>query len=238
MSATVLRACLGAALLLCAPAIARAHLGHQIARAERDLKLDVAGNEARVVVSLTLGDREGARLLEAADANADGSVDGSERDLYLAQWAEGLRSELPVEVDGTEQAVTFGEPYMDPIGRVRAVPVTVELVARVPLDGGREVVRITDAMVRREVYDRTDVAFRARDGATIVASGADGEPTSLTPDLAYGPDVHAGEAVVITALVETPARPAPLWHLVGIAAALALVALFVVALRRRRRRVA
>lgn len=222
-------------LLACAPALdARAHLGHAIARAERYLKLDVAGHEARVVVSLTLGAREGERLLEAADTSGDGRVDEAERDAYLAEWAAGLREELPVEVDGAAREITFGEPYLEPVGRVRAVPVTVELVARLPLEGGRQTVRITDRMVRREVYDRTDVAFRVRDGASLVASGAETDPGEPTADLAYGPDFREGEPVILTAIVETPARPTRPWHLVGLAGALLAVVLFVVAIRRRR----
>lgn len=225
-------------LLACAlPCTARAHLGHVIARAERYIKLDVAGNEARIVVSLSLGEREGLRVLEAADTSGDGTVDEVERDAYLAQWAEGLRTELPVEVDGTARELAWGEPYLDPVGRVRAVPVTVELVARLPLEGGRQGVTITDRMVRREVYDRTDVAFRVRDGASLIASGAEPEPSAPTPELAYPADFHEGEPVVLIAILETPARAArPPWHLVGLAGALLAVAIFVIVLRRHRAR--
>ncbi|MCZ7683347.1 MAG: hypothetical protein M5U28_32990 [Sandaracinaceae bacterium] len=140
-----------------------------------------------MVVSLTLGAREGERLLEAADTSGDGRVDEAERDAYLAEWAAGLREELPVEVDGAAREITFGEPYLEPVGRVRAVPVTVELVARLPLEGGRQTVRITDRMVRREVYDRTDVAFRVRDGASLVASGAETDPASPRRTWPTGP---------------------------------------------------
>lgn len=224
------------ALLACAPALAHAHLGHEIARAERYLKLDVAGHDARVVVSLTLGEREGERLLEAADTSGDGRVDEAERDAYLALWAQGLREELPVEVDGVAREVTFGEPYLEPVGRVRRVPVTVELVAHLALEGGRQTVRVTDRMVRREVYDRTDVAFRVRDGASLVASGAEADPDARTADLAYGPDFQEGEPVILTAIVETPARATRPWHLVGLAGALAALVLFVVVIRRRRAR--
>ena len=59
------RALLGLALLLWASP-ASAHVGHVILRAERYLKLDVAGRDARVVVSLTLGEGEGRRVLELA----------------------------------------------------------------------------------------------------------------------------------------------------------------------------
>lgn len=215
------------------PASARAHLGHEIARAERYLKLDVAGHTARVVVSLTLGAAEGGRVLRAADADGDGRVSEAERDAYLADWGNGLREELPVEVDGVRQELVFAEPYLDPIGRVRAVPVTIEMVARFDLGGGRQSVRIRDAMVRREVYDRTDVAFRARDGARIAASGF-GDEADPTPDLAYGPERARGQPVVLRAIVESPERPVELsWPwLVG--AAVAVLALAGVLFVRRR----
>ena len=93
---------------------ARAHLGHEIARAERYLKLDVSGHSARIVVSLTLGQREGARVLAAADTDASGDVSEAERDAYLTQWGEGLRSELPVRVDGAPLSLVWSEPYMEP----------------------------------------------------------------------------------------------------------------------------
>lgn len=215
---------------------AHAHLGHVIARAERYVKLDLAGRSARVVVSLTLGAREGARVLAAADADSSGDVSVAERDAYLAQWGAGLEAELPLRVDGEPQALSWGEPYMAPVGAVRPVPVTVEMVARFDLGGGRQTIRLDDRATRREVYDRTDVAFRVRDGATLVASGAGEAPTEPTPDLAYAPDFDGGAPVILTAVVETPARPpeAP-WTAIAIAAALALGGLAFALVRRRRR---
>jgi hypothetical protein len=199
---------------LITPLAARAHLGHDVARAERYLKLDVAGNTARVVVSLTLGPAEGARLLQAADADGDGAVSDVERDGYLAAWGRALTGELPIEVDGERQTVSWGEPYFEPVGPVRALPVTVEMVARVELTGGRQTIRVTDGMVRREVYDRTDVAFRARDQARLVASGTDASPSEPIADLAYLPGTIGGEPVVLTAVVETPERPGEVsWRL-------------------------
>lgn len=214
---------------------ARAHLGHEIARAERYLKLDVSGHAARIVVSLTLGEREGARVLAAADTDASGDVSEAERDAYLTQWGEGLRSELPVLVDGAPLSLVWSEPYMEPIGPVRPVAVTVELVARFELAGGRQTIRIEDRVPRREVYDRTDVAFRARDEATLIASGAGEAPAEPTPDLAYAPDVSAP---TLTAVVETPPRsPDMPWSAIAIGAGLVLAVLLVaLALRTGKRR--
>jgi hypothetical protein len=221
----------GLAALLTIPA--HAHLGHVIGRAERYLKLDLSGNSARVVASLTLGEREGARVLAAADTDVSGDVSETERDAYLAQWGEGLRTELPVQVDGAPLALTWGEPYMEPIGPVRPAAVSVELVARFELSGGRQTIRIEDRALRREVYDRTDVACRLRDGAMLIASGIGEAPSEPTPELAYAPDLSAP---VLTAIVETPARsPEVPWMAVAVAGGLALAGLVVALVVRKRK---
>lgn len=213
---------------------AHAHLGHSITSAERYLKLDVSGREARVVASLSLGPGEGLRVLRAADTDTNGEVSEAERDAYLAAWAEGLAGELPVFVDGERVPLVWGEPYLEPAGPVRAVPVTVELVAHFTLGGGRETVRIEDRMIRREVYERTDVAFRARDGAQIVASGVGDEVTEPTADLAY--TSARAEPVVLTAIVDSPEAAAtlPWWAIAGGVLAIALIAAALVWLRAGR----
>jgi hypothetical protein len=217
---------------LAAPA--HAHLGHVVLRAERYLKLDVAGNRARVVVSLTLGAEAGRRVLAAADADGDGEVDPAEADAYLAEWGRGLADELPVRVDAEPVRVAWGEGYFDPVGPVRAVPVTVEMIARLELDG-EQTVTIEDRMVRREAYDRTDVAFRARDGAELLASGADPSPSDVVEDLAYGASFRDGEPVTLTAVLRTPERPPAVpWG--GVLAGVALLAAGVAVFERLRRR--
>jgi hypothetical protein len=225
---------IAAVWLLAAPAAA--HIGHVILRAERYLKLDVAGNGARVVVSLTLGEQEGRRVLEAADADGDGEVDAAEADAYLAQWARGLGAEVPIRVDGEPVDVDWGEGYFDPVGAVRPVPVTVEMIARLELEG-EQTVTIEDRMVRREVFDRTDVAFRAREGAELLASGADDAPSEVIEDLAYGASFRDGEPVTLTAVVRTPERPLEVpwvWVLLGGAGLVIGLVVWVVARRRRR----
>lgn len=213
---------------------ARAHLGHEVVRAERYLKLDVSDHAGRLVVSLTLGAGEGARLLASADTDADGAVSEAERDAYLAAWGEGLRSELPVSVDGVVLELTWGEPFLDPIGAVRPTPVTVEMVARFELGGGEETVRIEDRMVRREAYDRTDVAFRVRGEAQLVRSGVGEAPSEPMEDVAYGREIAPDAPVVLTAVVETPPRRGWLpWLGLG-AAAFALLALGAYFARRSR----
>jgi len=191
---------------------AHAHIGHVIMRAERYLKLDIAGNDARVVVSLTLGADEGRRVLEAADASGDGEVSAPEADAYLAQWAQGLATELPVSVGSQPLELTWGEGYFEPIGAVRRTPLTIEMIARFELEG-EQTVRFEDRMVRREVFDRTDVAFRTRDGARLLASGVEGEADQPTTDLSYPGSFREGaESVPLIARVSTPSiRPASWW---------------------------
>jgi hypothetical protein len=216
---------------------ASAHLGHVVLRAERYLKIDATASEARLVVSLTLGPSEGRRVLEAADADGDRTVTRAEADAYMAQWGEGLETDLPVTVDREPVDVAWGEAYFDPIGAVRETPMTVEMVAHIPLDGGRRAVTMRDAM-RREAFDRTDVAFRARDGAELVASGLTAEPMSITPTLAYGPDLPAPEGGhFITAVVELPLcapEGPPWWAWIAGGATLLAAAAAYAALRRRR----
>ncbi len=174
--------------VLLAPMVASAHLGHVILRAERYLKLDASDADTRLVVSLTLGADEGARVLGAADADGDHVVSQAESDAYLAQWGEGLRTDVPIEIDGAAFDATWTEGYMEPIGPVGATPLTVEITAHLPLTGRDHLVRFRDRM-RREVFDRTDVAFRAHDGAEIVTCGPGDEPTGTQNDFSFGASV-------------------------------------------------
>ena len=176
-------------------------------------------------------------MLEAADGNGDGRVDAAERDAYLSQWAEGLAEEVPVFLDGERVPVTWGEGFLDPIGRVRRVPVTVEMVARVELAGGEQTVRFEDRMVRREIYDRTDVAFRTRETAELLGSGVGEPPTDVVRDFVYDGDFREGAPVPIVARIRTPQpEPPARWPALVGAGVLALVAGASLWLRRRGRR--
>jgi hypothetical protein len=200
------RALLAVAVTTAAAPVAWAHLGHVVVRAERYLKIEATPEEARVVVSMSMGPGEMYNVLAAADADgdADGQVTPEEARAYLARWGEGLTEELPIELNGRRVEVTWGDGHLGPLGPVRAVPGIVEMVARVPLDGGQHTLVVRDRM-RPEVADRTDVAFRVRDGAELIASGATAEPDRPIADLAYGPDlVAAGKADAITAVIEVP----------------------------------
>ncbi len=193
---------LGLTLILAPTTLASAHLGHEVQTAERYLKLDVADDHARVVVSLMLGPAEAARVLAVADrdaGNGDGTLTEAEADAYMAGWGEGLATELPIEVDGQPVAVTWGEPYLDPTGPIAARPATVEMVARFPLGAGTHRITFRDHM-QRDSYDRTDVAFRVRDAAELLASGAEEAPEDRVPTLAFagsrGPEVFTARVRV------------------------------------------
>lgn len=230
-----------AALVMGVVPVASAHLGHVVVRAERYLKIEATPDEARIVVSMSMGKGEMARVLAAADAEGtrDGRVTSEEAQAYLDRWGEGLAEELPVELNGRRVKVRWGEGHMAPLGRVRAIPGVVEMVARVPLDGGRHTLVVRDRM-RPQVADRTDVAFRVRDGVDLVASGAAEEPDRTIADLAYGPEAAAeGRADALTAVLEVPGpsrrQRTATYGAFGLLA-MAAVASWV-ALRRRGRRV-
>lgn len=227
------RVALGVVLATLAIAgVARAHLGHVILRAERYLKLDASEADTRLVVSLTLGPSEGERILAAADANGDRNVTSAEADAYLAQWAEGLRTDVPIEIDGAPFAATWTEGYLDPIGAVGPTPLTVEITAHLPVMGREHEIRFRDHM-RREVFDRTDVAFRAHDGAELLASGAGESASEPTPDLGFVRGDAGADA--FTARVRYPARSDLDLRGVGAAVgALVVIVLGVVLVRRRR----
>lgn len=212
---------------------ASAHIGHTIARAERYLKLDATEADTRFVVSLTLGAEEGRAVLEDVDTDDDGTVSERESSAYLATWAEGLATELPIEVDGAPLAVEWTDGWLDPLGPVAAVPVTVEMVAHLPLEGREHTVSIRDRMVRREVFDRTDVSFRAHDGAEFLAAGTSEAPGGIVEDEGFlrgGPTLE-----VLTARVRYPARSAVGPGAIGVSVgALVGVGLIVLLLRRRR----
>jgi hypothetical protein len=214
---------------------ARAHLGHVVLRAERYFKVDASAEETRVVVSLTLGADEGRRLLDGADLDRDGAVSQAEADAYMLQWAAGLAEELPIEVDGAPVELVWGEPFLDPIGPVRATPLTVEMVARLPTPGREHQIVLHDRMVRREVFDRTDVAFRAHDGAELLTAGAgpaaQGRETTLSYGRAAGPAPDA-----LSARIRYPSHSEPTSEWVWVAALLLATLVGAVGIRWARRR--
>jgi hypothetical protein len=226
-----------AVIAVAAPA--RAHLGHVVQRAERYLKIEGSAEGVRIVVSLTLGPDEAIRVLDAADADGDGTVTQPEADDYMRSWAEGLGTELPIELDGEPVRVEWAEPFLDPVGPIRPLPASVELVTRVPAAEGVHVVTVRDRM-RAETFDRTDVSFRVRDGARLLRSGPGDRPTESVRQLAYGPAGTRNYVDVLTAELELPAasdptdsRPRTPWWIGAVAAV--VLGLVLIAVRGGRR---
>lgn len=228
-----------ATLTLAQASIASAHLGHLVQQAERYLKVDVSGYRVRLVVSLTLGARETARVMQQADVDGNGWVSPEERDAYMALWGAGLREELTVQVDGTPVDVEYAEPFMQPIGEIVATDGAVEMVGTFVLDGGDHTVVIADGMPL-EPYDRTDYSFRARDGATMLASGVGNAATEVLEHASVHRGMPYPESFMLR--VRVPERPRSVrerallalpWVL-GVGGALVLVVV-VAKLRRRAR---
>lgn len=212
---------------------AHAHVGHVVMRAERYLKLDASEADTRLVVSLMLGEVEGERVLADADANGDRSVTPEEADAYLRQWAEGLRTELPVWIDRAPVSLVWTEGWLDPLGRVRRTGVTLELVAHLPVEAREHRIEVEDRMVRREIFDRTDVAFRAHDGARLAACGIEPEPSGCEDaDFAFVRGGVQPSRFVVQVLY--PDRPERLsWEaLAGALAGLAVLIALALASRR------
>jgi hypothetical protein len=223
------------ALVLAPAASAAGHLGHIVLSGERYLKLDASEADTRLVVSLTLGASEGRRVLESADADRDGELTQAEADAYLADWGRGLRDELPIEVDGERIEVSFAEPYLDPIGRVAPVPVSVEMVAHLPITAPEATIVVRDRMVRRESYDRTEVVFRGHDGAEVVRSGRGEASTARDLDLAFGPSMGVPMPDAVSMHVRYPDRSHDASPWIFGAVGVAGIALLSLVVRRARR---
>jgi hypothetical protein len=225
----------GCALVLSVATPAAAHFGHVVVRAERYLKLDVNAAGARLVVSVSLGPEEMARIQTAADADGDGNVSEPEKDAYMNEWATGLATELPVTVDDVPVPVRWAEPFFEPTGAVRPEPGTVEMVGTFDLAGGEHAIAVRDAM-RIEPYDRTDVAFRARDPAVLLASGiGDASPTELVAEVAYGRELPASERVLrARARLPEAERTSAIPIAVGVAVAIGVLAVVLFVRRRKR----
>ncbi len=162
------------ALLAAWASSGRAHVGHDVLRAERYLKVHIEAEGVRVVASLILGEQETIQAMHAADADGDGVVSQEEADGYMARWGEGLSQELRITIDGEQVDVPWGEPYFDPLGSIAPLPGAVEMIGRIPLDGGEHTLELRDGM-QREKFDRTDVVFQVGEGAELKLAGPVGE---------------------------------------------------------------
>jgi hypothetical protein len=212
---------------------AHAHLGQVILRAQRYLKLDASDADTRLVVSLTLGPSEGERVLAEADTDGDHVVSEAESTAYMAQWGESLETDLPVEIDGAPIHAGWTDGYMDPIGPVAPMALTVEITAHLPVPRREHVVRFRDRM-RRDVFDETEIAFRAHDGASLVSAGPGEQPTGVENDLSFVRPTEPPE--VLTASLRFPNHSDASPTNVAVPIAIGVVLIVGVALYRRRKR--
>lgn len=222
-------------MLFAAPAFA--HVGHDVQRAERYLKFELEGSQLRVVVTMTLGRTAMLGALQRADENHDGTVSRQESEAYLAAWTASLSDALPLFVDGERVPLTWGSPYMAPIGVVTQVEGAVEAVAVLPFDAQlfdeEHLVVLQDHMEVPE-FERTDVRF---------VGDAEAMPlVGLTDDLAAAPEVELsgthelsflpGQGQVHLAMVVV--LPGNRWPF-ALAGAVILTGLSLLVLWRRRR---
>ena len=138
-----------------------------------------------------------------------------ERDAYLAEWGRGLREELVVQVGGEPVPVAFTDAYLQPTGEVVAADGAVEIVGHFVIPGGGEApvtIQVRDGM-RVEIFDRTDFTFRARDGATLQATGLGSAPAAdaaqaarVFEQFAVSPrQPYPGEFFAVASIPEAPA---------------------------------
>lgn len=198
---------LGSALVLGGASVAAAHQGHPILRAERTIKLEADGLEGvRMVVTVNYGVEEMLRVMRSADADGDGSLDRREIEDAMLEWAETLRREMPVRLDGSFARVGYVQPFFEPTGAIQLRPGTLELTGIIRVGAGQHRLFITDDMPS-DRFDRTDVMFTATNEAHLIASGPTEVPTEVTPSFAYGRTTDRPRVHSIGMVVEMPQPP-------------------------------
>lgn len=185
-------------------AVASAHQGHPVLRAERTLKFEADGEEGmRMVVTVNYGTEEMLRVARRADANGDGTLDRREIEDTMLDWADTLRRELPLRLDGSFARVDFVEPFFEPRGRIELRPGTLEMTGIIRMPAGRHELFVTDDMPGDQ-FERTDVMFTATNGARLLASGPTEVPTEVMPSFAYGRNTERRRVNSIGLHVEMP----------------------------------
>src|SRR5690606_9298437 len=96
-----------------------------------------------------------------------------------------LDDELTLELDGQRIDARWGEAYFEPIGAIDGTPATVEMVAHIPMSGGRHTVRLRDEMPTA-AFERTDFVVTTRDGAMLLQSGRGESPSGAQRSIVAG----------------------------------------------------
>ncbi len=73
------------------------------------------------------------------------------------------------------------------------------MVARIPLDGGVHRIVLRDGM-RRETFDRTDVAFTSQPGGEVLSAGPGPNPTEALTHLAFDAEAEGSPETFVVEL--------------------------------------
>ncbi|MDB4964842.1 MAG: hypothetical protein JWN44_531 [Myxococcales bacterium] len=129
-------------------ATAEAHPEFAPSTVNRYIKVDlVAADELRVAYTVMVGTAPAAAWRRAADANADGKIDDAESRAIGERARAAVAAGLSLRVDGKSVTPAWESPSVGLAGNeVAPSPLSVDLVARVPLGGApSHVVRLDDA---------------------------------------------------------------------------------------------
>jgi hypothetical protein len=144
---------------------------------EVDLEHALRGDEAR-------------SFFASVDKNADGRLSPEEVEAALVPWRRERRRHWYVLLDGRRAKMPFPyEGVISPTSEL-ADALSVASVARFPIGPGEHTLAFVD--LESSAFGETQVVFRARDGASIAASGL-GDPADVTQTLTYGREA-SGEA--------------------------------------------
>jgi hypothetical protein len=236
---------------------ADAHVAPSVGDNNRYLKMTPLGDRVRLAYTVFYGERPGAELRTAIDANRDGAIDDAESQAFGARIADQLAAALELTVDGAPRPVTWSQVVVG-MGTPSASAGTfsIDLIAAICVTPPRG----SHAIELRDRFElahpgETEIRFEDSPGVAIDRAriGDDDEPgvdykiIGPTPVLgAAGPTggialaFTAGPKAVVTADAAC-ARPAPppgppIGAIAGAAAAaLAILAGAITRARRRAR---
>ena len=158
--------------LLVAVAGADAHPEFAPSTVNRYVKIDLVGpDELRLAYTTMVGPAPAAAWRRAADANANGLLDGDETRSIGARVEQAVSAGLTLTVDGARVVPAFEAPNVGLAGNeVAPSPFSVDLVARVPLvHAARHVVRFDDATPETQLGE-TEIRVEESPSTQLIAS--------------------------------------------------------------------
>jgi hypothetical protein len=201
---------LSSLLLLSPPA--GAHPEYAPTTVNHYLKLDlVAPTELRLAYTVMVGATPAVAARKGADANGDGHVDPGEARTLGDKQRQAVAAGVSLEVDGKRATLAFDPPEVGLAGdEVGPSPFSVDLIARVPLDGaGRHRLRLDDTTVEPALGDaeiRIDESPVTRLVSAFRGANDDGASAKDTRFLFRGPRFSALEDRSITVVFEGKPR--------------------------------